>query len=151
MLFSILGTVPKGWRCTWPWASPGHIPGHWEGLLGPVTSLGSYLDAGHSPWTSGQQGKVPGPWPGWNQLGKAGQGSWAWSGLDFTEILFLDPSNTDTYRTLWHTPWLELCWLPPESAVLVICCFAHFLTHFGKMSHFAVNEQYDSFSSFGNV
>ena len=31
------------------WASPGHIPGHREGLLGLVTSMGSSLDAGHSP------------------------------------------------------------------------------------------------------
>ena len=42
--------------------------------VSPVTSLGSSLNARHSPWTSGQLGKAPGPWPGWSQLEKAGEG-----------------------------------------------------------------------------
>ena len=128
MWFSILGTVPKGWRCTWPWTSPGHIPGHWEGLLDPVTSLGSSLDARHSPWTSRQQGKAPGPWPSWNQLEKTGEGRARLLGLVRPGFA---GKHSGTHRTLWHTPWQELYWLTPENSVLVICCFAHFLTHFG--------------------
>ena len=73
------------------WASPGHIPGHREGLLGLVTSLGSSLDARHPPWTSGQLGKAPGPWLGWNQLEKAGEG--------WTRLLGLPGPGL----TLWHT------------------------------------------------
>ena len=58
--FSILGTVPMGWRSTWPGL---HLTHPWAltRLLGPVTSLGSSLNARHSPWASGQQDKVPGP------------------------------------------------------------------------------------------
>ena len=103
----------------WPCAPPGHIPGHWEGLLDSVASLGGSLcslNDRYSPWASGQLGKAPEPWPGWIQLGKAGQGFWAWTGLD-------TPSGTH-----WNTPWQELCWLSPESAVLVIfelCTFGH--------------------------
>ena len=88
-------------------------------LLGPVTSLGSSLNDRHSPWASGQ-------------LGKAGQSFWAWTGLDW------GVQHSDTHRTLWHTPWQELCWLTPESAVLNILSFAHLLTHLAVLAVLAV-------------
>ena len=93
-------------------------------LLGPVTSLGSSLNNRHSPWASGQLGKAPRPWPGWSQLEKAeegwtkaGQGLWAWTGLNWLAQ---------------HTGTL-LCWLTPESAV-----FEHFklCTFFGTSGSF---------------
>ena len=52
------------------WAHPWAL----SRFLGPVTSLGSSLNDRHSPWASGQLGKAPGPWPGWSQLEKAGEG-----------------------------------------------------------------------------
>ena len=124
------------------WASPGHIPGHWEGLLGLVTSLGSSLNARHSPWTSGQLGKAPGPWPGWNQLEKAGEG--------WTRLLGLSGPGL----TLWHSQntlthsFQELCWLTLKVLFLVIfglfelCTFLTVLTHFGQ------NDTFCSFDSF---
>ena len=33
----------------------------------------------------------------WGRPGKAGQGSWAWSGLDLSEVLFQTKSNTLTH------------------------------------------------------
>ena len=110
-------------------------------LLGPVTSL-------EAPWTIGT---LPGPlcsWArlmglglglagvSWRRLGKAGQGLWAWTGLYWLA------QHSDTHRTLWHTPFQELCWLTPESAVLDILSFAHFLTYFGS---------FGSFGSFDNL
>ena len=56
--FSILGTVPMGWRSTWPGLHLGTSLGTDKA---PVTSLGSSLNARHFPWESGQQGKAPGP------------------------------------------------------------------------------------------
>ena len=96
MCFSVLGTISKGWNSSFSWAWPEHIPGHWEGLLGLVTSLGSSLNTRHFPWTCGQLGKAPGPWPGWSQLGKAGQGSWACLDLGWT--------LWHSQNTLTHTP-----------------------------------------------
>ena len=93
------------------WASPGHIPGHWQGLLGPVTSLGSSLNARHSPWTSGQLGKAPEPWPGWNQLEKAGEGWTRPLGLvrpGFAGKTLLHTQNTLAHSltgTLLANPW----------------------------------------------
>ena len=58
-------------------------------LLGPVTSLGSSLNDGHSPWASGQLGKAPRPWPAgvsWRRLGKAGQGLARPLGLNRLEL-----------------------------------------------------------------
>ena len=121
------------------WASPGHIPGHWEGLLGLVTSLGSSLDAGHFPWTSGQLGKAPRPWPGWNQLEKAGEG--------WTRLLGLSgPGLTLWYtqNTLTHS-FQELCWLTLKVLFLVILGLFWALHNFWqfwhilvKVTHFAV-------------
>ena len=99
------------------WAHPWALS--W--LLGPVTSLGSSLNARHSPWASGQLGKAPGPWPGWYKLGKAGEG--------WTRPLGLNrPGMAGT--TLCHTqntPWQELCWLTPESVVLTFWALHLFL------------------------
>ena len=78
----------------------------------------------------------------WRRLGKAGQGLWAWTGLDWLA------KHSGTHRTLWHTPWQELSRLTPESAVLVIFSFAPILTVFGQNVAFC---SFDSLSSFGNL
>ena len=78
----LLGGLLWGEVCSWGVSGPGGV---WSGaqflwaggahglgftwahswalsrLLGPVTSLGSSLNNGHSPWASGQLGKAPGP------------------------------------------------------------------------------------------
>ena len=111
MCFSVLGTFPMGWNSSFSWAWPELIPGHWEGLLGLVTSLGSSLNARHSPWAFGQLGKAPGPWPGWIQLEKPGEG--------WTRLLGLSGPWMDTLALTEHsdTHSLQDSWLNPESAV----------------------------------
>ena len=104
-------------------------------LLGPVTSLGSSLNNRHSPRASCQLGKAPRPWPGWSLLEKAGEG---WTRLGKAS----GPEQvwTGWYNTLTHTEHSGtfLCWLTPESAVLNILSFAHFLTHLLVLAVLAV-------------
>ena len=139
MCFSVLGTVPMGWNSSFSWAWPEHIPGHWEGLLGLVTSLGSSLDARHFLWTFGKLGKAPGSWPGWSQLEKAGEG--------WTRLLGLSGPWMDTLALTEHsdTHSFQNSWLNPESAVFgsfetfwalhIFWQFWHILV---KLAHFAV-------------
>ena len=139
MCFSVLGTFPMGWNSSFSWAWPELIPGHWEGLLGLVTSLGSSLDARHSPWAFGQLGKAPGPWPGWIQLEKPGEG--------WTRLLGLSGPWMDTLALTEHsdTHSFQNSWLNPESAVFgdfgtfwalhIFWQFWHILV---KLAHFAV-------------
>ena len=96
------------------WAHPWAL----SRLLSPVTSLGSSLNDRHSPWASGQLHKALGPWPGWSQLKKAGEG---WTRL-----------GTGLYWLAQHSDTLLCC------AVLNILSFAHFLTHLAVLAVLAV-------------
>ena len=140
MCFSVLGTVSKGWNSSFSWAWPEHILGHWEGLLGLVTSLGSFLDARHFPWAFGQLGKAPGPWPGWSQLGKAGQGSWACLGLGWS---LWHSQNTLTH-TFSRIPGLTL-------RMLFFWWFWDFLSFAQFFSSFGTFCRIGTFCSFGNL
>ena len=135
-----------GWNSIFSWAWPELIPGHWEGLLGLVTSLGSSLDARHSPWAFGQLGKAPGPWPDWIQLEKPGEG--------WTRLLGLSRPWMDTLALTEHsdTHSFQNSWLNPESAVFgdfgtfwALHIFLAVLAHFSQIGTFG------TFCSFGNL
>ena len=116
------------------WAHPWAL----SRLLGPATSLGSSLNDRHSPWASGQLGKAPRPWPGWSQLGKAGEG--------WTRPLGLNrPGLAGT--TLWHT---QNTLAHSLTGTLLAnpwkCCFEHF----ELCTFFDTFGSFDSFGSFGN-
>ena len=88
-------------------------------------SLGISLDARHSPLTSGQLGKAPGPWLCWNQLEKAGEGWTRLLGLVRPEL---------AGKTLWHTQnTLAHSLIGMFLANPWKCCFCHFwlCTFFG--------------------
>ena len=108
-------------------------------LLGPVTSLGSSLNARHSPWPSGQQGKAPGPWPGWNQLEKVGEGWRRPLGLDrpgFAGKTLWHTQNTLAHSltgTLLANPWK--CYFGHFGHFLALYIFWHIFHQ--KCAHFA--------------
>ena len=143
MCFSVLGTFPMGWNSSFSWAWPELIPGHWEGFLGLVTSLGSSLDARHSPWAFGQLGKAPGPWPGWIQLEKPGEGWTRLLGLSgpwMDTLALTEHSDTHSFRIAGLTLKVLFFWWFWD-----FLSFAHFLA---VLAHF---NQISTFCSFGNL
>ena len=83
-------------------------------------TLGSSLNAGYSPWTSGQLRKALGPWPGWNQLEKAGEGWTRLLGLVRPGNTLWHPQNTLVHSltgNLLAIPWKCYFWL------LLLCTF----------------------------
>ena len=115
-----------GWNSSFSWAWPELIPGHWEGLLGLVTSLGSSLDARHSPWAFEQLGKAPGPWP---DLGLT-----LWH----------------SQNTLSHTPF-RIPGLTLKVLFLVILGLFELCTFFAVLAHFSQIGTFGTFCSFGNL
>ena len=89
---------------------------------------------GHFPWTSGQLGKAPGPWPSWIHLGTVGEG---WTRLlGSVRPGFQQEQHFVTLEHFGTLLYWNLDWLLPESAVFVTCSFTQFLAHFGHSDTF---------------